>query len=160
MTVTDFLKQKVGVFRDFSPARLHELEDGSHVQSFEANEAIIHGGSEATHMGVILSGMVSVSASGDGGVRQSLGHLNAGETFGELALMTGQPAPADVIADSHCDVMLIPVSLFQSVIVAEPGGVQQISRVIADRMKSVLADPAKAAAALRTGEDPYGLNLK
>ena len=52
------------------------------------------------------------------------------------------------------------MSLFQSVIVAEPGAVQQISRTIAERMKMLLTDPAKAAAAVRKGDDPYGLKLK
>ena len=74
--------------------------------------------------------------------------------------MTGDAVLADFIAESRCEVLLIPVSLFQSVIVAEPGAVQQISRTIAERMKTVLADPAKAAAALAQGEDPYGLKLK
>src|SRR6478735_5875599 len=66
---------------------------------------------------------------------------------------------ADFIAESRCEVLLIPVSLFQSVIVAEPGAVQQISRTIAERMKTILTDPAKAAA-LRQSDDPYGLKLK
>src|SRR6478735_142592 len=66
---------------------------------------------------------------------------------------------ADFIAESRCEVLLIPVSLFQSAIVAEPGAVQQISRTIADRMKTVLTDPAKAAA-LKQSSDPYGLGLK
>ena len=74
--------------------------------------------------------------------------------------MTGDPVLADFIAESRCEVLLIPVSLFQSVIVAEPGAVQHISRTIAERMKTLLADPAKAAAALRQGDDPYGLKLK
>ena len=67
---------------------------------------------------------------------------------------------ADLIAESRCEVLLIPVSLFQSVILAEPGAVQRISRTITERMKMVLSDPAKAAAATRQGEDPYGLKLK
>ena len=105
----------------------------------------MHCGAEATHFGVVLSGTVHVSRLGDGGVRQSLGRLKAGDTFNEMALMTGDAVLADFIAESRCEVLLIPVSLFQSVIVAEPGAVQQISRTIAERMKTVLADPAKAA---------------
>ncbi len=74
--------------------------------------------------------------------------------------MTGDAVLADFIAESRCEVLFIPVSLFQSVIVAEPGTVQHISRTIAQRVKSLLVDPAKAAAALRQGDDPYGLKLK
>ena len=160
MNNAEFLKQKVGLFKEFSAEPLQKLVDGSRVGSFEANEAIVHQGAEATHFGAILSGAVEVFVSGNGGVRESLGRLNAGETFGEMALMTGEAMPADLIAESRCEVLLIPVSLFQSIIVAEPGAVKQISRTITERMKKVLADPAKAAAALGKGDDPYGLKLK
>ena len=74
--------------------------------------------------------------------------------------MSGNPLLADFVAESPCEVLLIPVSLFQSIIVAEPAAVQHISRTIADRMKALMADPAKAAAALRQSDDPYGLKLK
>src|SRR5262249_16339415 len=115
---------------------------------------------EATHLGVALSGTIQASALGDGATRQSLGRLKAGDTFNELALITRDTVVADFIAESRCEVLLIPVSMFQSVIVAEPAAVQQISRTIAERMKAIMADPQKAAAALRRGDDPYGLKLK
>ena len=154
-----FIKERVGLFNDFSTDRIKELVDGSVVRSFESNEAIAHQGAEATHLGVILSGTVAASAMIDG-TRQLLGQLKAGETFGEAALMTGNPLLADFIAESHCEVLLIPVSLFQSIIVAEPGAVRHISRTIADRTKMLAADPAKMKAAFRQSNDPYGLMLK
>ena len=159
MNAAHFLKQHVGVFNTFTDESLKQLVGGSRLASFEAKESVAHQGEEATHFGVVLSGTVAASAIGEGGTRQSLGQLNAGDTFGEAALMTGDPLLADFIAESRCEVLLIPVSLFQSVIVAEPGAVQQISRTIAKRMKTILADPSKAAV-LRQGGDPYGLRLK
>jgi acetate kinase len=135
------------------------LVEGSKVRSFESSEIIMHQGDEATHFGVVLSGMIHVSVLGDSATRQSLGKLKTGDTFNELALMTGDAVLADFIAESRCEVLLIPVSLFQSIIVAEPGAVQHISRTIAGRMKAIMADPLKAAA-LRRGDDPYGLKLK
>jgi len=160
METLDFLKQHVGVCKDFSDEHLQQLVEGSRVASFEVNEAIAHHGAEATHFGVVLNGTVAASVVGGGGERQLLRQLTAGDTFGELALMTGDTLLADFIADSHCEVMLIPVSLFQSVIVAEPRAVQHISRTIAERMKFVMGDPTRAAAALRKSDDPYGLKLK
>src|ERR1700751_5714946 len=116
----------------------------------------MHRGEEATHFGVVLNGEVAA----DGGKGNGLGELKSGDTFGELSLMSGNPLLADFVAKSPCEVLLIPVSLFQSIIVSEPGAVQRISRTIADRMKMLMADPVKAAAALREGDDPYGLKLK
>ncbi len=160
MNTTTFLKEQVALFRDFAVERLQQLVDGSRLVSFEAREAIVHRGEEATHFGVVLSGTVAASVLGNGGTRQDLGLLQAGDTFGEMALMTGDAVAADFIAESRCEVLLIPVSLFQSVIVAEPGAVKRISRTIAERMKTIFGDPAKANAAFRQSEDPYGLKLK
>src|SRR6516164_5243365 len=137
--IASFLKDKVGLFRDISAERLQPLVEGARVGSFDASETIMHQGDEAT--------------------RHSLGQLKTGDTFNELALMTGNTVIADFIAESRCEVLLIPVSLFQSVIVAEPGAVQHISRTIAERMRTIMGDPLKAAA-LRRGDDPYGLDLK
>lgn len=154
-----FIKERVGLFNDFSIDRIKELVNGSVVRSFESNEAIAHQGAEATQFGVILNGTVAASAVIDG-ARQPLGQLKASDMFAEAALMTGNPLLADYVAESHCEVLLIPVSLFQSMIVSQPGAVRHISRTIADRTKMLAADPAKTKAVLRQGNDPYGLMLK
>lgn len=160
MDTRDFLKRQVGLFKAFSDERLQQLVDGSRAVSFEANEPIAHRGEEATHFGVVLAGKVAASIAGNGRPPQPLGELKAGETFGEAALMTGHPQIVDFIAESHCEILLIPVSLFQSVIVAEPGAVQHISRTIGERIQSLASDPAKTSAVLHRGDDPYGLKLK
>jgi acetate kinase len=160
MNTAEFLKQHVGIFADFSDDRLRDLVAGSRVVSFEANEAVAHQGDEATHFGVVLSGTLNAAVLGDAATRHSLGQLNSGDTFGEMAMMTGDPLPADFIAESRCEVLLIPVGLFQSLIMPEPGAIRQISRTLAERMKAIMADPVKAAAATRQGDDPYGFKLK
>ena len=158
--IVTFLKANVGLFAGFSDERLAGLVDGSRVASFEANEAIVHYGAQAAHLGIILSGAATGSVLGPGGTRQTVGRIEAGGTFGEMALMTGDAMLADIIAESRCEVLRIPVSLFQSVIVAEPGAVQYITRTIADRFKALIADPSAATAALAQSPDPYGLKLK
>ena len=159
-TLRDFLKQNVAVFKGFPDERLQELVNGSRLVSFEANEAVAHAGEEVTHFSAIVSGTIRASLIGEGGTSQELGRLQKGDTFGELALMTGDKMVADLIAESRCEVLRIPVSLFQSIIMVEPRALQQVSKTIAERFKEAMADPSKAAAALRQGKDPYGLELK
>src|SRR6185369_11528082 len=158
--IAAFLKGHVGLFADFAHARLRELVEGSRVASFEANEAIVNYGAHATHLGVVLAGVAAASVVGRWGTPMTLGRFEPGGTFGEMALMTGDRMPADIVAESPCEVLLVPVSLFQAVIVAQPGAVQQISRTIADRFKTLLADTSTASAALAESPDPYGLKLK
>jgi acetate kinase len=160
MNARDFLKQQVPLFRDFSLDRLQALVEGSPVVSFEVNEAIAHYGDEVTHFSVVLSGTVCAATLGDGGERHILGRLEPGATFGELALMTGDKLMADFIAESPATVLRIPLSSFRAMIMSDPGAVQQVSRTIADRVRQVMSDPVKSAAAFHQSADPYGLELK
>ncbi|BBO15996.1 acetate/propionate family kinase [Candidatus Brocadia pituitae] len=158
--IISYLKSGIPLFAGFSDALLGKLVNNSRVVSFEPNEAIVHYGAEATHFGVILSGTVTASVVADGGTRLEIGRLEAGNTFGELALMTGEKSLAELIATTRCEVLLIPVSVFQSVIITEPQAIQHISRTISERFRTLAADPAKTAAALRQGDDPYGFKLR
>ncbi len=158
--VVQFLRTSVPLFSGFSDERLATIVAGSRIASFEEHEVLAHHGADATHFGVILSGTVGTSVVADGGERQYLGRLEASETFGDMALMTGDKLVADFVAESRCQALFIPVSLFQSEIMADPRAVQFISRSIAERFRLLSAEPSKATAALQKSDDPYGLCLK
>ncbi|HET7535234.1 MAG TPA: acetate/propionate family kinase [Candidatus Didemnitutus sp.] len=159
MNIAEFLEKKVALFKGLSPKRIAVLVDGSRTATFEARESVVHQGSEATHLGVVLKGTLAVSVLGAGATRHPIGTRKEGDTFCETALMTGEPLSADIIAETRSEVLLIPVSLLQSAIMAESGVIQQITKIVAERVKTVMANPA-AAAALQPGVDPYGLELK
>jgi acetate kinase len=158
-TIARFLKERVLTFRGIPLEKLQSLAEGSQARTFQAGDKILRQGEEAAHLGVVLSGSVEASAWSDDGSRQLLGRVKEGETFNDLALMTGNTVAADFVAETRGDVLLIPVSVFQSIVVSEPTAVQSISRAIAERMQAIFADPLKARA-VRQGDDPYGLRLK
>ena len=151
-----FLKGKVAMLAHFSHARLIELTNASQILAFAPGEIIIHAGDEMHFLGIILEGKIAASAATSDGGGQSLGELGPGETFGEMALMTGDPAVADFIAETRSRVMLVPLTLFQSHIMCEPRALQRISRTIGARLQQVMRDPAKATAVTRK-EDVAGL---
>lgn len=158
--LSDFLRTRVSLFKDLPADRLDSVVQGARIVSVEPKEAVAEFGEEPSFLGVVLEGDVTASVVGEGGQRQTLGRLKAGDTFGEMALMSGDKTPADFIAETRCRVLRIPIALFQTVIVTAPGMVQRLSRIVAGRFKQMLADPAVAAAAFRQSEDPYGLRLK
>jgi hypothetical protein len=49
MDTLGFIKERVGLFKNFSVDRLKQLVGGSRVRSFEAKESVMHRGDEATH---------------------------------------------------------------------------------------------------------------
>ena len=154
-----FLKENVDLFGEFSDERLTELLDDGRIVSFEANEAVVHCGDDARFLGVVLEGELVASAPGEGGRREELLRFQAGDTFGELALMTGDKVTADLVAVARSQVLEIPVALFQTAILSSPAALQRVSRTVTERLKHALADPVKSAAALDRSADPYGLRL-
>ena len=118
----EFLRQGVCLCKYFTDERLEQLVTESRVVSYEPNEAVVEFGEDAAFLGVLLEGDLVVSVIGDGGQRQVLGKLTAGDTFGEMALMSGEKTLADIIAETRCQVLRIPVDLFQSLIHDRTGG--------------------------------------
>jgi acetate kinase len=152
----DFLKSKVALLADFAAGQLAEIANGSRLASYEPGEMIVHAGDEVHFLGVVLEGKIGAFATTADGGRLALGELGPGETFGEMALMSGDPALADLAAEAHSRVLLVPLTLFQSHIMAEPLAVRHISQTIGERFQQVMRDPAKAAAIARK-EDTSGL---
>jgi acetate kinase len=151
-----FLKDKVALLADFSEEQLRGLAGHSEIITPGPGEVILHAGDEVHFLAIILEGKIEAAVLSADGQQHSLGELGPGETFGEMALMTGDPGVADFIAAEHSRVMLVPLTLFRSHIMSAPGAVQQISRTITQRMQRVMSDPEKAAAITRK-EDVAGL---
>lgn len=154
-----FLQERVSLFQGFPPERVQEVASGSRVASFEPHEAIVEFGEDATFLGVLLDGAACRSIVSNSGERQILDRLQPGDVFGHMALMTGDKTSCDVIADTRCHVLLVPVTLFSTVIMSQPQAVRQISKAITGYFQQRLQDPAAAAAALQQSRDPYGLLL-
>src|SRR6218665_1232735 len=116
----EFLKTRVALLADFSDAHRAEIADGSRLVVFGPGEIIFHAGDEVHFLGVVMEGRSEASVSSAAGGRQALGNLGPGETFGEMALMSGDPALVDLTAEIQTRLLLVPLTLFQSHIMAEP----------------------------------------
>ena len=153
-----FLKSNVALLGSFDETQLRKLVEGSRTAAFSPGEMLLHAGDEVHSLGIVLEGQIAAIAGTDG-QRQRLGEFGPGETFGEMALISGDPGVADFVAAVPSKVMLVPLSLFQTQIMAEPRALQQISRTIGERLQKDLADPLKAAAVARKDDVAGQLEL-
>ncbi len=69
-------------------------------RAYAPGDVIIGQGTLDPEFHVIVDGLVAVEASGMRGRRRELGTLGPGDAIGDMALLTGDPASADVIASS------------------------------------------------------------
>ncbi len=105
------------------------------VEYFSAGETIFAAGDEGHCMYVVQDGIVAISI--DGTVLQE---LEAGQVFGEMALVDDSPRSADAIAKTDCRVVPIDEDKFMSHVHRTPFFALQVMRIMSDRLRSRLQD--------------------
>ncbi len=152
-----FFLEQVRLFETFSAERVEEIVIKSRLSTYEGNEAMLETGDMGDFLGILISGHAEISTSDNTGTRTVIAQLNAGDVFGVMSLLTGEPISADVIAGNRCFVLKIPQSVFNEKILTNPKAVAYLSRQLADRARSLPADSSSHTAA--RAEDPYALSL-
>lgn len=141
----EFLDRKVPLLSHFTVTQRRELAGGSKIRIHEAGEILVQAGDELHYLGVVIEGEIAAICTSADGQRVELGKLGPGDTFGEMALMSGDPLWVDFQAASRCRVMCVPLSLFQTRIMAKPEAALLIAMKISQRVQVFNQAPAKAA---------------
>jgi len=81
---------------------------------------------------VLLRGAANVSVSKNGSTIQ-VATLGAGDCFGEMSLLTGEPRSATVRADGDCYVMEIGKPIMAEVLRDAPSCLEKLSELLAQR---------------------------
>jgi monovalent cation:H+ antiporter, CPA1 family len=105
------------------------------------NERIIRKGDRGDAVFFIVSGAVEVVLPA-GPVR-----LGSGEFFGEMALLSGRPRQADIMALTYCRLLVLRKADFERFMTANPDAREAINRVAAARQSMNLEDRDRATEA-------------
>jgi N-acyl-L-homoserine lactone synthetase len=110
------------------------------LQSFErqfhsAGDVVLRRGEPGDAVYVVVDGHASVLTE-TGEVRAELG---AGDLFGELALVTGLPRTADVVARTDLDLMVLDRASFHMQLRANPRASERMLELLARRMAAMLS---------------------
>jgi CRP/FNR family cyclic AMP-dependent transcriptional regulator len=99
--------ENVPLFSGLSDEALAEIEHHGSVKSYKKNTIVINQDDETYSLYVILSGSVKVFVSGEDGREAVLNHQEAGDYFGDLALIDRQPRVASVMTTEPSKFMII-----------------------------------------------------
>jgi acetate kinase len=155
-----FFLEKVRLFESFPAEKVEEIVAASRLATYEGNEAILETGDEGRFFGVLITGHAEVSMADNTGIRSVVTQLEAGDVFGVMSLLTGERIVADVIAGNRCFVLMIPREIFNSHILTNPKAVGYLSRLLAERTRTISVDLVAAQARAATkSDDPYSLSL-
>src|SRR5436305_1447027 len=131
----------VDVFAPLSTDELRQLAKATAGHVFAPGETLIRAGDEGSSMFVVHNGRVAVQVSGPGGAR-TVAELTEGNFFGEMALFTGEPRTANVVALEETEVLEIGHAAMKHLFETNPSLAESISWTIAERQ----ADLAKGSA--------------
>jgi CRP/FNR family cyclic AMP-dependent transcriptional regulator len=99
--------ENVPLFSGLPKEALAEIEQHGSVKSYKKNVIVINQDDETYSLYVILSGSVKVFVSGEDGREAVLNHQEAGDYFGDLALIDKQPRVASVMTTEPSKFMII-----------------------------------------------------
>ena len=99
--------ENVPLFSGLPKEALAEIEQHGSVKSYKKHVIVINQDDETYSLYVILKGSVKVFVSGEDGREAVLNHQQAGDYFGDLALIDKQPRVASVMTTEPSKFMII-----------------------------------------------------
>jgi CRP-like cAMP-binding protein len=131
----------VDIFAPLSVDETATLAKTSVRHVFATDEMVIRAGDPGSSMFVVHSGRVQVQVNENGRSR-AVAVLNEGDFFGEMALFTGEPRTANVVALEETEVLEIRHEAMKELFNTNPDLVESLSYIIAERRLG-LADRAE-----------------
>src|SRR3569833_2498456 len=100
------------LFTDLEESERKSIEQRCHKRTYARNETILDKGSQSREVFFVLKGAVSVITFSPAGRAVTLAAVKAGDFFGELAAIDGQPRSASVSAIEKTEIAIMPPELF------------------------------------------------
>lgn len=124
----------VPLFAPLTSDELASLADKLRLTAFSPGEVITRQGATANWLYVVVRGIAGVRVSADGsGSDRRVASLEPGSFFGEMALLTGAPRTATVVAESDVSCYKLDKESFLDVLQARPALAEEISLLLARR---------------------------
>jgi CRP-like cAMP-binding protein len=130
------------LFRDFDPSQRKSIVEKFRMRQAAPGELVIAEGKSTDGLYVVLHGAVKVTVG-----KREIARLKEGGVFGEMSLLTREPASASVAAETNVILLRLPRDSFQELVVTHP----QILALVSE-----LTDKRKSAIAAVTGGDDEG----
>lgn len=128
---TQYLIGQIALLSDaLAHLRQPDLRPSTGFQHFAAGEELIHQGDEADNVFIIIEGHAEAFVDG-----HRVGDVQKDEIFGAMAVFTGEPRSATVVAREPCTVMVIPKEQFVSLMHSNPRIAHSLIESLARRVR-------------------------
>lgn len=108
------------LFAGLSTALVDKIGATMTMLHFDADDVIFREGDPGDCLYLIIDGTVRISKTGRGGLQETLNFIGAGNFFGEMALVDGQPRSAQATATSPTILGSVDAATFNRILDDEP----------------------------------------
>ena len=123
------------LFYGLPRAALDEILVQSTEKLMRRGQTLFQKGDEGSYMVAVLSGRIRISATSPEGREVTLNMIDAGEVFGEIALLDGKPRSADATAMEDSNLMLVERRHFLAYLTSNPELVLRVIAVLCERLR-------------------------
>jgi CRP/FNR family transcriptional regulator, cyclic AMP receptor protein len=124
------------LFRGLVTGERDAIVARARMRHFAAGETIFLMGSPGTSMMAVLGGAVRISVPSPEGREIVLAILQAGEVFGEMALMDGGERTADARAMTACDLAILERHAVMEFLERRPDAWPRLVKVLCERLRA------------------------
>jgi CRP-like cAMP-binding protein len=120
------------LFKDFDPSERKAIVEKFRMRQAAPGEVLIAQGKSSDGLYVVLHGSVQVVAQ-----EIELARLKEGEIFGEMSLLTREPASATVQSDGNAILLRLPRESFQELVITHPQILALVSELTEQRRSAI-----------------------
>jgi small-conductance mechanosensitive channel/CRP-like cAMP-binding protein len=125
--------KRVELFHSLTDDERRALATRLRIAPFVRGEAMTRQGAQAHWLYLITRGDAEVRVSVEGKLSETIATLHAGDFFGEMGMMTGEPRSATVVALSDVECYRVDKDAFNDILRSRPEIAEDISEVLARR---------------------------
>ncbi len=122
-------------FCDLDPDAFDQLCRYAKHTTLKRGATIFSKGDPGNSLVAVISGTVKISVSSPDGRNAILNLINAGETFGEIAVLDGQARSTDAIANTNCELFVIDRRDFLPFVRSQPELAMKFIELLCTRLR-------------------------
>jgi NTE family protein len=125
------------LFRDLDPELLSEIAGEIEWFSLPGGTTLFDAGEPADAVYFVITGCLGAYVTEPGGARRFLGRIVAGESVGEMALISGKPRSATVVALRDSEMGRWSKQAFEHLMLHHPQGLLRIAQLTVQRLETL-----------------------
>jgi len=143
--ITRYLRS-LPLLEELNQSQIERLAAGAALQQYMSNEVLVGQGEEGDSLFIIKSGQTGIYIKDKDGDQLRVDTRTAGEFFGEMSLLTGEPRSASVLAESETKVLTIGKKDFVEILTADPMILELLLNALEKRRHNMQSKQAAANA--------------